>query len=241
MTQKTTKTAVPDAEKESPGIGSILLRMILLMAVIRFFAAFPTPDKLILLIVLILGPGRSSLKFFLTFSVGCAFLFIKWLKETLEELRETAALAADKVSHDAEVAANFLKTDSQNLKKSSPQTSSKAPPTPMQFIPESLQKKSLSDEDARQLAEKWWSSADENGETGEMRLTDLIANICSEDPSIHTALISGEKELRLPTEALAISYLIEIFRKNGIAADLTPDDELVISWGQSEDGAEVSM
>ena len=117
MTQKTTKTAVPDAEKESPGIGSILLRMILLMAVIRFFAAFPTPDKLILLIVLILGPGRSSLKFFLTFSVGCAFLFIKWLKETLEELRETAALAADKVSHDAEVAANFLKTDSQNLKK----------------------------------------------------------------------------------------------------------------------------
>lgn len=237
MTQKTTKSTIP----KSPALGSILLRMMLLITAIRFISAFPTPVKLIFLIILILGPGRSSLKFFLVFSTGCVFLLLKWLKEAFGELRETAALAADKVSHDAEVAANFLKTDSQNLKKSSPQTSSKAPPTPMQFIPESLQKKSLSDEDARQLAEKWWSSADENGETGEMRLTDLIANICSEDPSIHTALISGEKELRLPTEALAISYLIEIFRKNGIAADLTPDDELVISWGQSEDGAEVSM
>lgn len=237
MTQKTTKMETP----KSLGIGSMLLRMILLITAIRFFSAFPTPIKLVLLIILILGPGRSSLKFFLAFSAGCFFLFRQWLKEKFGELRETAASVADRVSHDAEVAANFLKTDSQGSPKSSHQTPSEVSPAPLEFIPKSLQKRSLSDEDARQQAESWWNDADENGETGEMRLTDLIANICSEDPSIHTALISGKSELRLPTEALVISYLIEIFRKNGIAADHTPDDELIISWGQSEDGAEVSM
>lgn len=235
MTPKTTKT---NSGKNAIGCGSFLIRMILAIAFFKFFAAQSTAIKLILLVLLILGPGRSSLKVFLVLTAGCVPLLAKYVKDILTTLRKNAATAFSNLSRIAWIAADFLRVDDQIPNKKSecpPQSSCEG------FIPKALCKRSLTDEDARKLAKSWWFDADENGDTGETRLMNLISNLCSEDPSIHTALISGEKELRLPTEALAISHLIEIFKENGIAADLTPDDEVIISWGQDENGAEVSM
>jgi len=238
MTQKTTKA---NTEKRGPGCGTSLFRMILAIIFFRFFAAQSTAIKLILLAILILGPGRSSLKEFRTLTTRWAPLLAKGTKGILTTLRKNAATAFSNLSRITWIAADFLRTDDQIPDVESECPSENTVSDCEGFIPKALCKRSLTDEDARNLAKSWWFDADENGDTGETRLMNVISNICSEDPSIHTALISGEKELRLPTEALAISYLIEIFKENGIAADVTPDDEVIISWGQDENGAEVSM
>ena len=70
---------------------------------------------------------------------------------------------------------------------------------------------------------------------------ELLSCIANEDPSIHTCLLNDHEELRLPTEALVLSKLIEIFRENGIAADFTADEQVIVSWGQDSNGVEVGM
>lgn len=250
MTQQTTKT---NTGKREIGCGTSLARMVLALAFLKLFSTQSTVFKLILLAILILGPGRSSLKEFRELTARCTPHFVKGAKAIFTSLRKKAAAMFSNLSHSAQIAADFLQVDDQitdeesetpsgdSSEDSSESPSGNTAPAHEGFIPKAFCKRILTDEDARKLATSWWCDADENGDTGETRLMNLISTICSEDPSIHTALISGEKELRLPTEALAISHLIEIFKENGIAADLTPDDEVIISWGQDENGAEVSM
>lgn len=104
MTQKTTKA---NTEKRGPGCGTSLFRMILAIIFFRFFAAQSTAIKLILLVILILGPGRSSLKEFRTLTTRWAPLLAKGTKGILTTLRKNAATAFSNLSRITWIAAIF--------------------------------------------------------------------------------------------------------------------------------------
>ena len=108
-----------------------------------------------------------------------------------------------------------------------------------QFIPIELQEKPMTQEEADRRARQWWSVSTADKPSGEEQVAEVLSEISCCDPSIHSCNLNEYKSLKLPTEAMVLNSLRNILREEGIAADLTPDNELLVSWGQDQDGLEV--
>ena len=109
------------------------------------------------------------------------------------------------------------------------------------FIPSDLVEKPLSQEEADQKAQEWWDSQAIDGSSGEEKIYEILAEIANSNPSIHSCNLSDYKALKLPTSVSVLNSLLEILRKEGLAADLTPDNELLVSWGQDQTGVEIGQ
>lgn len=207
----------------------------------RFLIQLPTTIKLLLLLIVGIGPGRSL--FIETFDL-CKSLFqpvkagaVKvwgWIKSASSGY-DKAARIVSKIwgMSDEEFEEKFGASEDRTAKPSAP--------APLLFLPASICMQAINNEQAAEKAAAWWNDEDETG-SGEEKLAELISSIVTEDPTKSTCLLNEYRdELRLPVEAPVLSALIEILKENGIAADLTADEELIISWGQTMDGLEAGQ
>lgn len=229
-------------QKSKPFGSGLLVGVLLAIVACRIAVALPTVVLVFLLIFAAVGPCRVYFKNAVSFAKAM-------LQAPILGLMALWDRVSDRIGRFFKIGAQIWNMDSREFEEkfsgSSDEPSPDAPHNEapaMQFIPEQLCKRELSPEEAQSQAEAWWNSKDEeDGSTGESRLMDLLSCIANEDPSIHTCLLNDHEELRLPTEALVLSKLIEIFRENGIAADFTADEQVIVSWGQDSNGVEVGM
>lgn len=110
------------------------------------------------------------------------------------------------------------------------------------FMPSYACKQEMSVDRAMKLAEAWWKNAGADGITGAGRVEDLIQQLSTEKPGNHTAILTEYADrLELPTDELVLAQLIKVVKADGLAAELSEDGNLIILWGQDDNGREAGM
>lgn len=217
-------------------VGAILL--------IRIFSGLPTFLKMLFLLIAGFGPCRRLfLESFQLFKMLMRPLLRSlWMAgRAIKKEWRNASAGYTRFSHIMWDMSNeeFDKKFGAGTQEDSGEPES-PPAQNHSFVPETLCVQPISEGKAEQLANAWWSGTD-GGEAGEERLAELLSSISSKDPTKHTCLLNEYEELRLPAEVPVLSALIAILNENGIAADLTEDEQLIVSWGQTLDGLEAGQ
>ena len=238
----------------NPSLSPLIVRTVIALIAIRLIIPLPNLVKIPLLLIAALGPLRSFFRADWNMAKSMMLPVVRWAKGIWLQGKTQASDFDHRMSRFASIFSHIWEMDDEefrekfhqaapdanaNAKESAPKAQQPSP-QPMIFLPSSVCKRPLTPEEAQKQADAWWNTEDEDGNSGADRLAELIDSV-SEDPTIHTCLLNEHKELRLPAEALVLKKLIEIFQKNGLAADFTADEEVIISWGQDTDGKEAGM
>ena len=226
-----------------------ITKALLTVVLLWLFIKVPTFLKYVLLLIAAVGPGWPYFKNSFNIAKALVLPLVNEVKSLCHIIKAKTADWTKRADRMTAFISRIWKMDDKEFesvfsdlekKKKAPSPQEQEQPTIL-FLPESLCKQILDPDEAMNRAQAWWTQEDVDGCTGEMRLAELLANIASEDPTIHTCLLNDYEELRLPTEAPVLLALTHIFRENGIAADCTPDDQVVVSWGQDTNGLEAGM
>lgn len=233
---------------QSVSLGPVT-KVLLTATFLWLFIKIPTFLKYVLLLIAAVGPCRPYFRNSFNITQALMLLLINEVTSLWRFIKVKTADWAKRADRMTAFISRIWKMDDKEFesvfsdlekKKKSPSPQEQEQPTIL-FLPDSLCQQTLDPDEAMNRAQAWWTQEDVDGCTGEMRLAELLANIASEDPTIHTCLLNDYEELRLPTEAPVLLALTHIFRENGIAADCTPDDQVVVSWGQDTNGLEAGM
>lgn len=224
-----------------------LIGVALLFCLMRFFAALPAFIKVSLLLFVGVGPCRNLFIKSFRLCKELAQPFLKSLLVVVSSGKEMVYKASAGYKRAANIMSAVQKMNDEEFEekfgafiRNDPAAPESSSPYAHSFVPESLCVRPVSEEEAVQIATAWWSEENEYG-TGEDRLAELLSSIANKNPTKHTCLLNEYEELRLPVEVPVLSALIAILEENGIAADLTEDGQLIVSWGQSMDGLEAGQ
>lgn len=226
---------------QSVSLGPVT-KVLLTATFLWLFIKIPTFLKYVLLLIVAVGPCRPYFRNSFNIAKALMLLLINEVTSLWRFIKVKTADWAKRAGRIIAFISRVWKMDDKDLESAFLDTEKQEQEQPaILFVPDSLCQQTLDPDEAMNRAQVWWSEEDVDGYTGEMRLAELLANIASEDPTIHTCLLNDYEELRLPTEAPVLLALTHIFRENGIAADCTPDDQVVVSWGQDTNGLEAGM
>lgn len=192
------------------GMKKIALGIIVYLVLSRVGAALPLSVKVVILVIAGVGIYRPL---FIKAFAFCKSLILQLLDSVKKAVTKVVRLFQEGKTHVMRlvvgtkrisrlVSALFnMNQTSFESKLAAFMDSQKEPSTattsqsnvirfPVSYIPRSMCRQEMSDEQAYQLALAWWRTQEENG-TGEERLAELLADLADSDPTKHTCVLTA--------------------------------------------------